>query len=93
MRAIAGIGDARVVEKILRHCGAWHDALKRTCADMPPPERQRQGRSSVLTPPKQWNSSKHVASMFLGCSLHVLSFPSVFFPQPHIPLLLPTAGL
>jgi len=37
---------------------------------------------SALAPPKQCNSSKHVASMFLGCSLLVLSFPLLSFPRP-----------
>jgi hypothetical protein len=44
------------------------DALKRTCADAPPPEKQRQGRGSSAASPWQYLSTKHVASMFLGCS-------------------------
>jgi len=38
--------------------------------------------ANALAPPKQCNSTKHVASMFLGCSLLVLSFPLLSFPRP-----------
>ena len=38
--------------------------------------------ASTVAPPKQCNSTKHVASMFLGCSLLVLSFPLLSFPRP-----------
>ena len=37
---------------------------------------------SAVASPEQCNSSKHVASMFLGCSLLVPSFPLLSFPRP-----------
>jgi len=38
--------------------------------------------ANTLAPPKQCNSSKHVASMFLGCSLLAPGLPLLSFPRP-----------
>jgi hypothetical protein len=38
--------------------------------------------ASTVASPEQCNSSKHVPSMFLGCSLLVPSFPLLSFPRP-----------
>jgi len=54
------------------------DALKRTCADVP----RRRSNGSAGASPWQPRSSKHVASMFLGCSWLVPSFPLLLFSQP-----------
>jgi hypothetical protein len=38
--------------------------------------------ANTLAPPNQCNSSKHVASMFLGCSLLAPGLPLLSFPRP-----------
>ena len=49
MRAIAVIDDPRVVEKILRHLGAWHD----------PPACRSLGGGRPPTPPPPGDSGPH----------------------------------
>jgi hypothetical protein len=69
------------------------DALKSTHADVPPPEKKSQVPGRAVASPNQYLSSKHVVSMFLGCSWLVLSFQLPPFPPltPNPPL--PTARL
>jgi hypothetical protein len=81
--------DRLWAQGLRRHCG---EALKRTCAKVPLPEKQARGRSSAIVPPEQRNSSKHVASMFLGCSLLVPGIPVLLIPPPTPAFLYPRPG-
>ena len=66
--------------------------FNRSCAAAPPREKHGQGRSSTEAPLEQCNSSKHVASMFLGCSLLVLRIPALLTLRPTPTPLSPQRG-